>query len=314
VKRVLVTGASGFVGSHLCHYLAPYQLSVLGTYHRSKPKQSSCRLISLDLSSRAAVNKLIAGYKPDFVYHLAAQSISSGSQLMERETLQANTLGTVYLLGALRRFAPKTRFLLASSSHSYGKTFERKAIVSEKDLIWPDNPYAVSKVLAEMACRDFAARFSLGTIVARSFNHIGTGQRRNLVFSDWCRQIALAEIGKQKPVLEVGNLEVERDFMHVDDVVRAYHLLMEKGKAGEVYNVSSRKLYKLTVYLDFLLRKTKLFMTVKKDLSKIRPDESKIIGGNSSKIQKLGWIPQRNAFDAIEELLEEWRKKVRSHG
>lgn len=313
MKRVLVTGATGFVGRHLCRFLSHPKYRILGTYHHTQAaSRPLLRLVRLDLTSQSAVEKQIADFKPDFVYHLAAQSISNFSMDIEEETLMTNTGGTVYLLSALRRYVPRAKFLLASSSHSYGKTFEQKAIVTERDLLWPENPYAVSKVLAELACRDFATRFGLYTVVARSFNHIGTGQRRDLVFSDWCRQVALAEAGKGPRVLQVGNLEVERDFLHVEDVVRAYALLMEKAKPGSVYNICSRKLYKLTLYLDFLLRKAKIFMVVEKDPAKVRRHESRKIAGDPSRMEKLGWRPQRNALDAMEELLAEWRQKVRA--
>ncbi len=311
-KRVLITGATGFVGEHLHRFLSQTGDQVLGTYHRTSPRSSSPAFYfeRLNLNSRLSVDKFIDHYRPDFIYHLAAQSISSGSNDIMEETLMTNTGGTVYLLSALRRFVPTAKFLLASSSHSYGRAFQEKVVVNESDCLWPENAYAVSKVMAEFSCREFSAHFNLRTVVARSFNHMGTGQRRDLVFSDWCRQIALAEKGKRPPVLEVGNLDVERDFMHVEDVIRAYVLLMSKGRSGEVYNVCSKKLYKLRTYLNFLLRKAAIPIHVKVVASKIRSEESKKIAGDPSKIQKLGWQPRRNAFDALEELLAEWRQKV----
>ena len=311
-KRVLVTGATGFVGEHLHRFLSKTGARVLGTYHRTFPSQSffSLHFERLNLSSQSSVDRLIEKYRPDFTYHLAAQSISSGSNDIAEETLMTNAGGTVYLLNALRRYVPAAKFLLASSSHSYGRTFLKKSVVTEKDALWPENAYAVSKVMAEFSCREFSAHFNLHTIVARSFNHMGTGQRRDLVFSDWCRQIALAEKGKRPPVLEVGNLNVERDFMHVDDVIRAYVLLMSKGQSGQVYNVCSKKNYKLRIYLDFLLRKAAVPIKIKIIASKIRAHESKKIAGDPSKIQKLGWQPRHNVFDALEELLIEWRHKA----
>ncbi len=147
-------------------------------------------------------------------------------------------------------------------------------------------------------------------VIARSFNHIGAGQKSSFAFSDWCRQIALAEAGKQKNGLEVGNLSVRRDFLHVEDVVRAYALLLEKGESGKIYNICSGRPLTLKKYLEFLLKKSKIYMDVKIRKDRLRNYDPQSITGSAQRIKTLGWKPERTVFEALEEMLEDWRKKA----
>ncbi len=312
MKQVLVTGAAGFCGRHLVTYLVQKGNRVTGTAWRRTPASSphDCDLTFLDFRHALKVDQLIRRTKPDVVYHLAAQSVPRFSWEREAETMETNAAGTIYLLEALRRHQPNARILFASTNQVYGQTFRRGKPVEETDLLWPESPYAASKVVAELACQDFARRFGTDVVIARPFNHLGTGQEAHFVFSDWCRQIALAEAGKRAPVLEVGNLEARRDFLHVDDVVRAYEILIHRGKRGRCYNIGTGKVRPLSDYIDFLLKQARVSLTVKVRAARLRLVDPPAMKTSPAEIQKLGWRPRQSAFQALRELLEEWREKI----
>ncbi len=268
------------------------------------------RILPLNINDRDAVLSLMRKVKPDVIFHLAAQSIPRFSWAKQEETFQTNVGGTIHLLEAMRRFAPGARFLFPSSIQVYGRTFRSGRAAKESDPLWPEHPYAASKIIAEYACLDFARRFDLDVLIVRAFNHLGTGQPSSLVFSDWCRQIALAEKGEQEPILEVGNLEARRDFLHVEDVVRGYELLMRRGKKGTVYNLCSGKARPLTDYAQFLLKRAGVRMKIKVQKNRLRRDDPPVMKGDPSRLKALGWRPRRSPFEALEELLNEWRRKL----
>ena len=313
MKRVLITGATGFCGRHLARYLASLGYGITGTYflHHEAHSFSAGDLVRLNIQDARAVEALVRKIRPDAVCHLAAQSSAEGSWHQEAETFRSNVVGTLHLLQGLRKFSPRARFLLASTTQVYGKSFSEMSVITEQSRLWPLNPYAASKVLAEFSCLDFAGRFGIPVLLARPFNHTGAGQAPSFVFSDWCRQIALAEAGLREPVLQVGNLEVERDFLHVEDVVRAYELILRSGEPGRVYNVCTGQTRVLRDYADFLLWKSEIRLALDFQADRMRTQELKIMRGSAARLRELGWEPRRTIFDALEELLEDWRHRVR---
>lgn len=312
MNRILVTGAAGFTGQHLCRYLARHGYEVTGTYHRARLlRTKELNLVPLDITRFSEVDDLIRRLKPRWVCHLAAQSVPRLSWHRQEETLKTNVVGTLHLLDALRRHAPETLFLYASSIQVYGRAFREGKPVSEETIPWPENPYAVSKVLAEHACLDFHARFGIPVIIARPFNHVGRGQSIHFVFSDWCRQIARAEKGRQSRVLGVGNLDAGRDFLHVNDVVRAYNLLLRKGKVGDCYNICSGRTRLLSGYVAFLLKQAKLPIKVRVQKKRMRKFDPPVMKGSAAKLRLLGWSPQDSPFEGLQELFQEWRHKIK---
>ena len=313
MRRVLVTGATGFCGPHLCRYLVKKGYQVTGTYlHPSKDLSAESRfnLIKLDISNFSQVVSVIQELKPEAVFHLAAMSVPSLSWKREKETFEINVGGTLYLLEALRRFSPRTRFLFASSIQVYGRSFRAGRAVKETDLAWPESPYAVSKLIAEHACLNYFSQFGLPVVIARAFNHLGRGQSLHFVFSDWCRQVALAEKRKRKPVLEVGNLDAYRDFLHVEDVVAAYEVLARRARAGGIYNVCQGRARQLEDYVQFMLRKALVRMKVRVQKKRLRRYDPPVMKGDVSRLRALGWRPRLSPLTALEELLNEWRAKV----
>ncbi|MDD5217226.1 MAG: GDP-mannose 4,6-dehydratase [Candidatus Omnitrophica bacterium] len=315
VKHALVTGATGFCGRYLCRYLQRKGYAVTGGHYgdTGTPSMPGISLIPLDVRDPQKITELIRKQKPDFIFHLAAMSVPRFSWTQEIETFAINTAGTIYLLEAMRRFVPKARMLFASTVQVYGRTFRKGKPVRETDLLWPESPYAASKAAAELACYDYYARFGIEVIVARPFNHIGAGQADHFVISDWCRQVAMAEKGQKEPVLEVGNLGVWRDFLHVQDVVRAYDVLMRKGRPGRVYNIALGKSVLLKDYVRFLVKSARKPLKVVPRTQRMRRGDPPVMCGNTSLLRAIGWKPGRTPFEAIGELLGEWREKVVAH-
>lgn len=299
MKRVLITGGSGFVARHLAHLLLQSNNKIILS------SRTSCAL-----ENRAEVAAFIKKIRPDQIYHLAALSSPSESWKKESETYAVNIGGTIHLLEAVRRYSPHAKLLLASSVHVYGQTLAQGR-VREDSLLHPAHPYGGSKVLAELACRQLSHQCHLFIIIARAVNHLGAGQRPGFVFSDWCRQIALAERGRGPAELRVGNLDIERDFLHVEDVVSAYRLLMKRAASGSVYNVSSGKLISLSQAADFLLRRAKVKMKIIKETSRYRAGEAKKISVENTPLRRLGWRPKHSVEQGLTDLLTDWRERLR---
>lgn len=315
MKKILVTGASGFVGRHLCEWLTRQGYEVKGAFcsHPPKKKKTPCQMVFLDLTEPLSVNQLIQTWKPDGVVHLAAQSIPRLSWQKEVQTITVNTGGTIHLLNALRLFSPTARFLYVSTNQVYGASFRQGLAVKESTPLRPENPYAYSKALAEMACQNFYASFGLPVMIARPFNHAGMGQLADLAFSNWCRQIARMEQGLQRRVLSVGNLNVRRDFLHVQDVVRAYTLILRKGKIGEIYNIASEISRPLREYVGSLQRLAKRSFRVRGKKGRFQGQEIREVKGNARKLKALGWRVRSSPFLALEELLNEWRDSIQTN-
>lgn len=311
MKKVLVTGASGFCGRYLCRKFDSEGYEVTGTYRPGRHAVDfPWEMIPLDITSSSEVDQLFRGRRFDSVCHLAAQSVPRLAWQLEAMTFRANVEGTIYLLDAFRKYHPETAFLFTSTNQVYGGLYRDGHAVNENEFCRPENPYASSKAIAELACLNFSKRFSIPVVIARPFNHLGRGQADHFVFSDWCRQITLAEEGRRPPVLHVGNLDACRDFLHVEDVVDAYLLLLEKRKVGEIYNICTGEVKPLKDYVDFLLSLSRVPMTVEMQTARLRRCDPPVMRGNPRKMTALGWRPRRTARQALEELLEEWREKV----
>lgn len=309
MKRILITGAGGFWGKHLAPYLLKQDYSVVGTYHKVKhPEIKGVSWRRLDVTNEDEVASLIRALRPNAVCHLAGQSSLSLSWKIPEKTFSLNTLSTVYFLSAIRRFSPSTRFVLTSSIHVYGYAFSKGNLLNESHYAWPEGPYGVSKRTAEFACLDSFQRYGVQTVAIRPVNCIGAGLGEHFAFSDWSKQIAAAEHGAKKIDLKVGNLDVKRDFLHIDDAVRAYEFVMRKGKAGEIYNLSSGKVIPIRKYAEALAKLAKIPVKIKVDKKRFRLLDPLATRVSSSKLQKLGWKPEKTAFLALDELLSKWRE------
>ncbi len=311
-RKVLVTGAAGFLGGHLVRALCEQGHVVTSTWHAQKPV-ASCGLVRsvfLDVTCFKDVSSLIRRLRPDVVFHLAARTVPRLSWQDRAGTFKINTQGTLNFLEALRQHVPQARFLLVSSIKVYGRTLHNGHRAAEKDLLWPESPYASSKALAELAVLDYARRFHLNAVIARLTNSLGRGQSTALVFPDWARQIVRAEKGLKPPVLEVGNLGVWRDFLHVRDTVDGLLVLMKKGKRGEIYNVSSGSAKSLKAYVKFFASRSARPLRIQTRRERLRFEDPPRVCIDASKLKRLGWRCRTPVKRALEEILDEWREKA----
>ena len=258
--RVLITGYTGFVGSHLAEYLVGRgDVEVFGTHRwRSRLENvqhlgDQVRMVECDLRDPTAVRRVLRDVRPDRIFHLAAQSYVPTSWLTPSETLSVNVLGQVNLFEAMRDLDLPARVHIAGSSEEYGLVLPDEVPIREDSPLRPLSPYAVSKVTQDLLAYQYWRSYQLHVVRTRGFNH--TGPRRGEVFvtSNFSRQVAEIEKGVREPVVHVGNLESIRDFTDVRDMVRAYWLALERGSAGEVYNVCSGRGYSPRQVLDILL-------------------------------------------------------------
>jgi len=313
-KRVLITGATGFVGQHLIRALeeedGPEEFAIFGTTYPDVPPPSGHGLFLLDLRSEKDVLKLVNEIKPDWIFHLAAVSSVRDSWRMRSETIETNVLGTHNLLEAVRLGAPGARILFISSADVYGTAGSATQPVGEETPFKILSPYAYSKVAGELLCGFYETAENLDIVIARPFPHTGPGQTADYVCSDWARQIALIERGTSAPILKVGNLEIWRDFCDVRDVVKAYISLLRKGRRGEVYNVCSGRATALQEILDFLVGQasTDVTITVEIDETKLRQTDVPFQVGNKRKTSEgIGWLPSIPINRTLRDRLAFWR-------
>ena len=323
-KKVLVTGATGFVGRHLIHRLASTvkpRAEIFGSCYPERPEHCidlcaqfpDLKLLHLDLRSEDSIRAAVQSVKPDAIFHLAAVSQVRLSWENRQETIETNLMGTLYLYEAVRTSSPKTRILFISSSDVYGCLTPKRGSFREKDRGCAVSPYAFSKISGEILSEFYAASEKLDIVIARPFPHTGPGQSADFVCGDWARQIALIEkqIGIRPPVITVGNLEIRRDFSDVRDIVRAYILLMDKGRRGEIYNVCSGRPTSLKKILDTLLCLSSTEIEIRVDPTKIRKTDIPFLAGSRQKIKKeTGWEPRLPLKKTLSDVLEYWRKRV----
>lgn len=316
--KVLITGITGFVGSHLAEFcLARGDVEVYGTVRpRSrmdniKHLKNDVILLDCDIRDATSVREVIEKSKPDYVFHLAAQSFVPTSWRAPAETLTTNIVGEVNIFEAVRELGLKSRIQIAGSSEEYGMVYENELPVKETNPLRPLSPYGVSKVAQDLLGYQYNKSYGLHIVRTRGFNH--TGPRRGEVFvtSNFSKQIAEIEKGKRDPVIHVGNLEAIRDFTDARDMVRAYWLSLEKCEPGEVYNVSSDKGVKIEDMLSMLLMMTDNKIETRQDPARMRPSDVEVLVGDSTKFRKTtGWKPEIPFEKTLEDLLNYWRERV----
>jgi GDP-4-dehydro-6-deoxy-D-mannose reductase len=307
-----MTGATGFVGGYLKEFLKSRRLDVWGTAYPEKPQQPlEDNLFHLDIRSEKDVLSCIKRTKPDWVVHLAAVSNVRHSWERRKETFETNLLGTSNLFEAIRRYAPRARVLFVSSSDVYRTESSSKKALDENAEVLPMNPYAYTKLSGELLSEFYNRVENLDIVIARPFPHTGPGQSADFVCSDWAYQIARIEKEDEKSKIRVGDVSVQRDFTDVRDVVKAYTLLLENGKRGEIYNICSGKLYSLESILQLLLSFSSQSIEIRVDSQKLRKTEISVLLGDNRKIKsELLWEPAIPMEQSLRELLDFWRSRV----
>ncbi len=276
-RKILITGATGFVGLHLIDLLDKNQNRICGTAYPQKPPSMGgfCdnHICHLDIRNSDEIFKFVEKMRPDWIIHLAAVSNVRYSWEKRKETFETNIMGTLNLFEAARKYTPGARLLFVSSSNVYGDFLKKERALDEEDLTLPQSPYAFTKHSGEQLSRFYADIEDLQVVITRAFPHTGPGQAPEFVCSDWALQIARIEKGLDEPVIKVGNIGAKRDFTDVRDVVKAYILLLEKGKKGEIYNISSGKTVLLEEILETLLAYSSESIKVQVDSKKLSKTE-----------------------------------------
>ena len=317
--RVLITGITGFAGSHLAEYILANHpdAEVFGTVRwRSRMDniaavQDKVRLIEADIKDMVSLKAALAESRPDRVFHLAAQSFVPTSWKCPAETFAINAIGEINLFEAVLALDLKPRIQVAGSSEEYGQVFSDEIPMRETNPLRPLSPYAVSKVAQDLLAFQYYKSYGLRTVRTRGFNH--TGPRRGDVFvtSSFAKQIAEIEKKRRPPVIHVGNLEAKRDFTDVRDMVRAYWLAAERGVEGEVYNIGRGQSFSMKEVLDLLMSLSRAKMEVKVDPARLRPSDVPVLLSDSSKFVALtGWRPMIPFKQTILDLLNYWRERV----
>ncbi len=313
--RALVTGAGGFAGKHLLSYLhSPVDWELYGKVltHPAERRYEYVRWVSCDLTDREGAARMIDEVRPDFVFHLAAQSNVQQAFKDPEATLMNNVVGQLHLLDALRASTPDARVLVACSSEQYGLVKPEDIPIDEDTLFRPNNPYAVSKIAQDALAVQYFLSYGQPVIRVRSFNHIGPGQTEHFVAAAFARQVALIETGQQEPVIHVGNLDAERDFTDVRDMARAYYLAVTQGEPGDVYNLGSGRGHTIRWLLDTLLSMSSAKVEVRNDPARMRPSDIPSLVCNPAKFeQHTGWQPTIPLEQTLADVLDYWREKVR---
>jgi GDP-4-dehydro-6-deoxy-D-mannose reductase len=317
--RVLITGITGFVGSHLADYcLTKPNVEVYGTIRwRSKRENIShiedkINLHECDIKDAVSVQNMLKKVKPNYIFHLAAQSFVPTSWHAPAETLNTNIIGEVNLFEAVRDLGLDPIIQVTGSSEEYGLVDEKELPITEENTLRPLSPYAVSKIAQDFLGYQYYKSYGIRVIRTRAFNH--TGPRRGEVFvvSNFAKQIAEIEAKIKEPVIKVGNLKSKRDFTDVRDMVKAYWLAVENCEPGEVYNISSGKATSIKEILNKLIKMSEVEISVAKDPERMRPSDVNVLVGDSTKFREItGWKPEIPFQKTLEDTLNYWREKVK---
>ena len=314
--KVLITGATGFIGTHLASFLHGKGDEVFGTYYEladlaSSTRLQGIRLTQCDIRSEEAVDSLVQVTKPDRIYHLAAQSLPVVSWKEPVLTIQTNVIGTINLFESVIRNNLDARILVACSSAEYGIVSKDSVPVKEDHPLRPLHPYGVSKVAQDLLAYQYFVNFGVRSIRVRIFNTTGPG-KTNDVCSDFAKRIAEIEKGLLPSVMKVGNTRTRRDITDVRDAVVGLYLAMEKGVPGEVYNLSRGVAYRISDLLDILLNSSEASISIEVAPELLRPtDEPIIVGDNTRLREQVGWQPAMPIEKTLEDMLSHCRERTK---
>lgn len=343
--RVLITGITGFAGSHLADYLHTLpgidvfgihrwrsrldnltDLALAGALNSIEPGAASVdvirrhfqsdkvNLLGGDIGDFASMQTVIAAIQPDRIFHLAAQSHVPTSWNAPADTLHLNIIGQVNLFEAMRAAKNEALVQIAGSSEEYGLVHEDEVPMSEHNPLRPLSPYAVSKVAQDKLAYQYYQSYGIKAVVTRGFNHCGPRQTEHFVVATLGKQIADIEAGRQEPAIEVGDLTSRRDLTDVRDMVRAYWALLDRGQPGEVYNIGSGVTRTIQEVLDGYLRLSNTQIEVRQDPARMRPSDVKILWADDRKFRDLsGWAPVIPFEQTLRDTLDYWRDRAAQH-
>ncbi|MDD3028038.1 MAG: GDP-mannose 4,6-dehydratase [Erysipelotrichaceae bacterium] len=312
--KSLIIGGAGFVGPYLeeaLHKSNPGMEVYVSKLAHESYDHPGAKVIDLDILDKDMVAGTLEKIRPDWIFHLAAQSSVGLSWKNPKLTVDININGTLNILEALKGLDYKPRVLLIGSGEEYGHIKPNEVPINEDNNTRPGNIYAATKACSNMLGKIYSDAYDLDIISVRAFNHIGPNQKPLFVVADFCHQAVKIEKGLQDPTINVGNLSAKRDFTDVRDVVRAYVMLMDRAHKGQTYNVGSGKAIMVDEILQTILKHAKAKIDVNIDKSKFRPVDVPIIEADISKLQKtIDWQPEIELDSTIQETLDYFRKTV----
>lgn len=326
-KKALITGITGMVGSHLADYLIEHtDLEIYGICRWRSPLDNIAHLIEkinnkkrvhliyADLRDYLSIYEAVDEVKPDYVFHLAAQSYPKTSFSAPLDTLETNVQGTARVLEACRKLCPKAIIHVCASSEVFGRVPKEKLPIDEECTFHPASPYAISKVGTDLIGRYYAEAYDMIVMTTRMFTH--TGPRRGDVFAEstFAKQIAMIEAGIIPPIVKTGNLDSLRTFADVRDAVRAYYMLVTVNpQAGEYYNIGGTYTCTIKEMLDYLISisTAKEQIKVETDPERLRPIDADLQVPDTKKFNDhTGWQPEISFENTMQDLLDYWRERV----
>ncbi|UFH33331.1 GDP-mannose 4,6-dehydratase [Chryseobacterium sp. C-71] len=318
MKKILITGFSGFVSKHFLEYIDTLEEKIVvegidinePTFNLYGFKNITCRFTQLDLLNKNEIDNLIFQFQPEYILHLASFSSVAFSWKNPVASFTNNTNIFLNLLEQIKNLNLKCRILSVGSSEEYGKVSKDAIPLNETEILNPISPYAVARVSQELLSKVYVSGYHLDIVLTRSFNHIGPGQKDLFVVPSFVKRILEIKKYNLTSVLKTGDLSIIRDFTDVRDVVRAYHLILTKGVSGEIYNVCSGNGISLEEIIKKISSNVDIDITTERDESLIRPNDNEIIIGNNSKLKKLGWAPLFNLDESICDIIKYWKDKI----
>ena len=317
--KVLITGIGGFAGTHLARFLQSQSCDVAGIVspnysQKSGPNKDDIKasqVFECDIRQFGDVQKILEGFQPDLIFHLAAVTEEKYAKQFPQETYTTNVVGTINILESIRQAGLDPAVLVAGSSAEYGQVAKEENPIKETNAFRPISFYGASKVAQALAARQYFLSYGIRTIGAIAFNYFGPDQKEKFVCAAFAKQIALIEKGVNPPEIHVGNTHTWRDFTDVRDVVRAYWLLGTKGVPGETYNVCSGEPISIQDLLEQLISLSKVKIKIVQDPEKMRSLDASYQAGDCDKLQRAtGWKPETPLQESLQDILDYWRGAV----
>lgn len=312
-RTALVTGAEGFIGSHLVNFLHAKGWNVIGSYLTAKdsfPTAPNLRFVQCDLRNGQRVSQVVSEYEPTHLFHLGAQSLPTVSWADPVRTFEANVMGSLYLFQAVRFMKRPATVVSACSSAEYGHVPASAIPVKEEQALHPLHPYGISKVCLDLLAREYFLDYGIPIVNLRLFNTTGPGKTGDAP-SDFVRQLARIKKGLQPPVIEVGNLKPRRAFLDVRDTVRGFYLAALRGVRGEAYNLCATSTHEVGGLLRRAIELSGVKVETRPVERLMRPSDEKIIFGDTQKFRKAtGWKPAQSIEQTLSSMIEFWNKNL----